>query len=105
METKVCTKCGKEKSIEEFRIFNGSRAHVCEECRAKAISESTKGRPKPRTSLEKYSTDELSDELKKRGVKLIPEPTPRAMMPRLAALGYKGKLTYTRVETIDIENF
>lgn len=49
--------------------------------------------------------NELIDELKRRGVNLIPEPTPREMMERLAALGYKGKLTIIRTETIDIEKF
>lgn len=102
--TKVCTRCGEEKDIREFRMTHGVRSGVCEACRAKAISESLNGKKKT-NPLEKFSTSELRDELNRRGVKLIAEPTPREMMERLAKLGYKGKLTITRTETIDIENF
>ena len=102
--TKVCTRCGGEKDINHFRVVKGTRSGVCEECRAKAISEAMKGKKKGHP-LEKYTREELAEELARRGVKLIPEPTPREMMERLAKLGYKGKLTVTRIETIDIENF
>lgn len=60
---------------------------------------------KPTVDISVIPDDELICELKRMGMNLIPEPTEDEMMERLAALGYKGKLTITRTETIDIENF
>lgn len=100
--TKVCRVCGRELPIDSFCKQNKSadgHSHVCRECK-KMVHD---GYVRPR--FNRFSTEDLVAEIKARGVKLIPEPTPREMMERLAALGYKGKLTYTRVETVDIENF
>lgn len=100
--TKVCRICGRELPIDAFYKSNKTddgRSHICRECKKMAHGGHI------RTRYNKFTTDELVSEIKARGVNLIPEPSPREMMERLAALGYKGKLTYTRVETIDIENF
>lgn len=43
IETKACERCGQERPVEAFRkTRNGGRAGVCEECRAKAQSDSWK---------------------------------------------------------------
>lgn len=42
METKICTKCGKVKPINEFRLRNdqpGKRHSHCKECVVKQVSE------------------------------------------------------------------
>lgn len=107
METKVCKKCGRELPVSEFYKSNKSSDGLqwwCKDC-LKQSSKMSHRVKKNKNPLERFATDELRDELISRGGNLVPKPTPREMMQELARLGYKGKLTFTRIETIDIENF
>ena len=88
METQVCKKCGRELPVDNFKKTRwGGYAHVCKECALKAYAENKKARE------EAEKTQGLS------------AYTPRQLMEELARRGYEGKLTFTRVETIDITNF
>lgn len=104
METKVCSKCGRELPVDQFnknaKAKDGYQSW-CRECQ----SECNKTARKPKNPLSKYSVDELKAELRARIKNLVINPTPREMMEALAHLGYRGKLEYTQVHVIDINNF
>lgn len=109
MERKVCPKCGRLLPVD---AFNKSSKHGdglqcwCRECQRENY-EANKDKPrKPRPSrLAKYTDDELMDEMRRRSKVPLVNPTPRGMMEALAKMGYRGKLEYTQVHVIDINNF
>ena len=88
LETRTCKCCGIEKQIDKFRKYpKGGYTSVCLECAKKHYNE---------TRREKHESL-MSQSLK--------DYTPRELMEELARRGYVGKLSFTRVETIDITNF
>ena len=88
METQKCKCCGRELPVENFKMTRWStRAQVCNDC----ALEHRKGNHKAK----QYGARQLT----------LQDYTPRELMEELARRGYEGKLTYTRVETIDITNF
>ena len=92
METKKCKCCGRELPIENFKkTRNGGRVGICIEC-------DTMHR---RENKEKFR-DLLREQMTKAKLKDFQS---RDLMEELARRGYEGKLTFTRVETIDITNF
>lgn len=89
METQKCKCCGRELPIEMFKMTRwGTRTQVCHDCDLEHRQANRKAK--------QYSARQLT----------LQDYTPRElMMEELARRGYEGKLTYTRVETIDITNF
>ena len=102
METKVCSCCGVEKPITEFRNVgkkNGGvvQLSVCSDCMKKKQSEGRK-RAYAKEQQEKVAQIEI---LKKTR---LSEFTPRELMEELKRRGYEGKLHYTEVREIDFCN-
>lgn len=110
METKVCSHCGRELPVENFNKNKAKKdglQSVCRECHKEMLAARYDGggRKVRRSQLCRYSDDELFAELKSRSKAPLVNPTPRSMMEALAKLGYRGKLEYTQVHVIDINNF
>lgn len=91
--TFTCETCGRTLLLAgNFKKTRwGSFAHVCNEC-------ATKKRMQTVNEMKNKMTKE-SHELR------LADFTPRELMEGLARRGYEGKLTFTRVETIDITDF
>lgn len=88
METKTCKECGRELELSNFKKTRwGGVCSICNQCSVKK------------------SNDTKRRILFKEREKGLGQYTPRELMEELARRGYKGKLTYTRVEEIDITNF
>ena len=88
----ICKECGKELSENNFKMTRwGKRAEVCNECATRKMNASK-------------AAKKVADERNRRELRLK-DFTPRELMEELAFRGYEGKLTFTRVETIDITNF
>ena len=99
METMICKECGRELPIESF--YKNSRfgyANTCREC----IKEK-----KRNTRMEKFASAEelLKTKIQEAQQMRLSEFSPRELMQELCKRGYKGELTYTRTETINISNF
>ena len=100
METKKCANCGQELPLSEFNRCAKNRDGLMSYCKG---CQAVKGKAYARTkAIAKYSTAELLEEINKRGIKLIKPMSPREMMQSLANQGYKGTLTFTKIETINI---
>lgn len=70
---KKCTSCNKTKDISEFnknRTRKDGRDNICRACR-KFLYRNRIGRT-PRSSIEDFTTQELLDELRRRGE--LPQP-------------------------------
>ena len=91
--TKVCKCCHRELSVTEFRKTKLGVLNTCKECvRQNQI----------KTKLDKKLASMKGDEVEKARRMRLEDFTPRQLMSRLTELGYDGKLTYTRTETIDL---
>ena len=88
----ICKECGRTLPETAFKTTRwGTKAGVCTECvTAKMKAQAT-------AKHEKDVTDARSLRLR--------DFTPRELMEELAARGYKGTLTYTVTQTIDITDF
>ena len=92
MEELTCKECGRTLPETAFKTTRwGTKAGVCTEC---AIA---KRKAKATAKHEKEVTDARLLRLR--------DFTPRELMEELAARGYKGTLTYTITQTIDITDF
>lgn len=99
IETKVCRECGKEHPITMFKVTQaGNRSSVCTPCVTRKLKETYRMK---RASQHLTTEEALAQARRQR----IEEFSPRELMEELARRGYKGKLTYTQVHEIDIENF
>lgn len=120
METKKCAKCGRVLPVTEFHKCTKNSDGLysyCKECARKEYK-NWKARQKPPfhvsqtivnddtgtpvALMDKFTTQQLLDELRKRGCTMIRKPTPREMMEALRDAGYTGKLQYTEIKTVDI---
>lgn len=95
METKKCTCCGKELPIEEFAKTGFGVLTICKPCMVLKRAAGHK-----RNLVAKKLQEELSVARTAR----LSEFTPRELMEELSRRGYNGKLTYTEVHEIDIQN-
>lgn len=92
METIKCKKCGRDLPHDKFKLTRwGDYSTVCNECVTTA-------------RLAAVKANKEKKESEKREIRLS-EFTPRELMQELARRGYEGKLTFTKIETIDITNF
>lgn len=101
IETKVCKCCGRELPIEQFKITrqsSGNRASVCTPCTVAKRVETLRLR-------KQAAREEEAGKMQEARLLRLVDFTPRELMEELARRGYKGKLTYTQVHEIDIENF
>ena len=99
--TKICTCCGRELPATEFGTINvRGKIHdltVCKECMSKKQRE---GHAKRKEKKDK----ELAQSIVNARTARLSEFTPRELMHHLKTLGYTGTLTYTRTETINIDD-
>ena len=93
METKVCTKCGRELGIDHFKRNAWGIVSVCKECEAATRRQKKEAAQK----AENYQKD-VEDARMLR----LEDFTPRELMLALKKKGYEGKLKYVRVEEVDI---
>lgn len=88
METMICKECGRTLPETAFKTTRwGTKAGICTEC----------ANTKRKANVKKEITDARMLRLR--------DFTPRELMEELAARGYKGTLTYTVTQTIDITDF
>ena len=92
-ETKVCKCCGRELPIESFFLNRLGRTAVCKDCANKHRRDSRLGR---------REVDELKERLESAKALKLSDFTPRELMAELKRRGFDGKITYTRIETIDL---
>ena len=95
---KRCKCCGRELPIENFKEGRWGRTSVCLECE-------TNHRREKKLERQEAAKRAKEDEIFEKKRLALEDFTPRELMNELARRGYKGTLSYTRVETIDIENF
>lgn len=96
METKVCATCGRELTLDHFAKKPYGVAKSCNECNAKKCADG-KAYKKKVSELEKQIEEMKSVRLK--------DFSPRELMEELVRRGYRGKLTYTQVQEIDLSAF
>ena len=124
METKKCAKCGRVLPVTEFHKCTQNPDGLysyCKDCKrienaknyarrkaipgvsASPVSTIAKDNTgTPVVLMDRFTTSQLLDELKKRGCLMIKKPTPREMMEALRDAGFTGKLQYTEIKTVDI---
>lgn len=95
METKVCKYCGKELPLDKFYKNGFGVTSCCKECHTQRMLEGKKKK--------KALEEEINNAMDARQLRLQ-DFTPRELMARLNELGYEGKLRYTKVIEIDINN-
>lgn len=92
MEQKTCKECGRILPETAFKTTRwGTKASVCTECATK--KRKSNSTIKHETAVNDAKAMRLRDF------------TPRELMEELARRGYEGKLKYTIVQEIDINNF
>lgn len=100
METIKCKECGREMiAAGNFKKTRwGTYANVCNECAQKKFSATLAAK---KEGFKGVADKQVTEARTAR----LADFSPRELMQELARRGYEGKLTYTRVETIDITNF
>lgn len=96
METKICATCGRELTLDHFAKNHYGIAKSCKECNGKKIAD---GR------AHKKKVSELENQIEVTKSMRLKDFTPRELMEELALRGYRGKLTYTQVQEIDLSAF
>ena len=124
METKKCAKCGRVLPVTEFHKCTRNSDGLYSYCKDCKSIENAKNRARrkaipgvsaspvstiakdntgtPVVLMDRFTTSQLLDELRKRGCPMIKKPTPREMMVALRDAGFTGKLQYTEIKTVDI---
>lgn len=90
---RICKCCGRELPIEDFYKNGFGVTSVCKECHTKRAKEGKEER--------KRLKQQAVDAINARHLRLS-DFTPRELMEELKRRGYDGKITYTRVEEIDL---
>lgn len=127
METKKCSKCGRELPVSEF-TKNSTRKDglqsYCKTCQREVSLKwwnehhpKEKKTPEPeiidgitvtpvvQETLKRYSDAEIINELRGRGVNVLLNPKPRDLILALKKLGYEGTLVFYEKHEININNF
>jgi hypothetical protein len=97
METKICTSCGRELPINNFKKGRWGRVSICTEC-------DTKHRREKREERAKAAAVADARLLAEKRQLCLKDFTPRELMEELARRGYTGKLEYVETHVIDIAN-
>lgn len=98
METKVCTKCGRELPIENFHInksLKGGHDNTCKECK-NAYAKEWQKKNKEKKKAQKIENERIEFEKKYKIYtnKDLAKFTPRELMLELKARGYEGELVF-----------
>lgn len=97
METKVCKKCGRELSVENFAVNRSNKDGLqaeCRECRATYMHEYWERKKAKKKENERI---EFEKKFKIYTNKELAKFTPREMILELKARGYVGTLLYEEV--------
>ena len=97
-ETKVCKCCGRELPMSNFKKGHWGYVSVCNECDKQHRAEKRQAR------IDK-AKQKIEDVRAENRQLCLADFTPRELMIELARRGYRGKLQFTQVQEIDIENF
>lgn len=102
IKTKVCTKCGRELSIENFYInksLKGGRDNCCKECKNAYAKEWARGkREKKKARKIENERIEFENKYKIYTNRELAKFTPRELMLELKARGYEGELLYKEIK-------
>ena len=98
METKVCTKCGRELPLENFYVnksLKGGHDNTCKECKNTYAKEWQK-KNKEKKKAQKIEEERIEFEKKYKIYtnRELAKFTPRELMLELKARGYEGELVY-----------
>lgn len=101
METKVCTKCGRELPIENFYInksLKGGHDNTCKECK-NAYAKEWQKKNREKKKARKIEEERIAFESKYKIYtdKDLAKFTPRQLILELKARGYVGTLLYEEV--------
>ena len=96
METKICTKCGRELSVDMFHKKSTSKdglQHYCKECHNESTRKSYYKRKNKRNVLDNVETIKVgtSDATKVYSNPELARFTPRQLMEELKARGFRGE--------------
>lgn len=105
METKVCSKCGRELPIENFytnKSLKGGHDNCCKECK-NAYSREWARRRAEKKRTEKIENERIEFEKKYKIYtnKDLAKFTPRELMLELKARGYEGELLFREVKVTE----
>ena len=95
METQVCKCCGRELPFESFAKNAFGYIHVCKECN----SSNRRAAALNRKKLKQQAIDAINA----RNLRLS-DFKPRELMAELKRRGYEGKIRYTHVEEINLDD-
>lgn len=105
METKVCSKCGRELPIESFgknHTCKDGRCGTCKDCKA-AYAKEWQKKNRERKKAKKIEEERIAFESKYKiyTCKELAPFTPRELMLELKARGYTGDLLYQEVKVTE----
>lgn len=95
---KQCRCCGRELPMSNFKKGRWGYVSVCNECDKQHRAENRQAR----IDKAKQKVEDVRAENRQL---CLADFTPRELMTELARRGYRGKLQFTQVQEIDIENF
>lgn len=105
METKVCTKCGRELPIEKFytnKSLKGGHDNTCKECKNAYSKEwARKNREKKKLEAKENERIEFEKMYKVYTNRELAKFSPRDLMLELKARGYEGELLYREVKVTE----